>query len=166
MMQDVVCDLRKEARKAVNDVARAEGKYIELHRSAEDANKVMVHVPDIAVIENDGRYCSPTLITLRGSGKKIQVIESYSDVVAMVNEVVGADKPIKIAKQYVKADTNKFYGVRSVIIDRKSGTHYGVLCNNVDDNYLICVEMRDFDDYLYPWMGSSMYEIRVSDVEK
>ena len=153
--------------KSVKCYARPEweGKYIELHRSAEGTNRVTVHVPDIAVIENDGRYCSPTLITLRGSGKKIQVIESYSDVVNMVNEAIGDEHVVKAAKQYVFVKMNKFYGVRSVIVDRKSGTHYGVLCNNVDDDYLICVEMREFGGYLYPWMGSNLSEIRVRDVD-
>ena len=157
MDKAIKCDVRTEW----------EGKYIELHKSSDDSKKVMVHVADIAVIENDERYYSPTLITLRGSGKKIQVIESYSDVVSMVNKAVDkADCCVKSAKQYVKADTKKYYGVRSVLIDRTTGDHYGVLCNNVDDNYLICVEMRQFGDCLYPWLGSTLGEIHVKDVDK
>lgn len=164
-------------RKIIDDAVQ-KGKFIELHekRKVDDGKNfnmpVLVCVADIVSIEMSDDMVTGCYLSLRGRKRALHITENYQDVRRMVREAFDKDKDVlckeKQIKPYRVDRSCKFYGVQTIVMERATQKHYGLLCSMVNDtsHYFLSVEMEESGDgYLYPKVGKMVWKIPCDLVE-
>ncbi len=128
------------------------GKYVEL-KSKQDGNNnpVLICIDDIAAIQAEGILAGNTKIILRGSGKAIQIPESFCDVKEKIFDAIdGKTKPKTERKRYQYMCNISFFGDEKntqVIYDRNLCCHYGVATKTCESYVCIPLEYTGFNTW-------------------
>lgn len=116
----------------MNDSLKKEPEclFVELTTKQDgNTNPVMICLADIAVIQAEGILSGNTKIILRGSGKAIQIPESYCEVKEKFFDALNGQTVCDDAENSKRYELWKdaSYNGKKVFLDRKTKKHYGVV---------------------------------------